>query len=308
MKIEEVIGKSPIISQTLECKTITPLLMHGKESKKTAQLRVSSFTGLFRYWFRALQSSNSKIVYEEESKLFGGTSKNSIKSPLLVTVTPALSAKDNKYNTRPHAPYKKPQSIVPGFPEDTSFQLHIQTFIKDEIFIDTLFTYAKLSFYLGGFGQRSRRGFGSIEITNNQQPETPEQWLSYIQQLISSVSKLQFKQINNNLLVTKEHRTIRHPQLLGIYIGNGYDTANEALIKINQTSSVVLKKYGPILGDIGGKGKKLSSPLVVSVKRIGKFYYPIVTEVHNTKNPNRYDITKYNHAKRKFLTEVGATY
>ena len=152
MNIEKVIGKSPVITKILDCTTITPLLMHGKENKKLAELRAPSFTGVFRYWFRALQPASSASMismFQEESDLFGGTRRKSKKSPLVVSVS-SLSAEEHHYNTRPHAPYKKPPTIVPGIPENKSFQLQLQTYLKDEHLFDTVLTYAKISFYLGG--------------------------------------------------------------------------------------------------------------------------------------------------------------
>lgn len=310
MNIEEVIGKSPVITKILDCTTITPLLMHGKENKKLAELRAPSFTGVFRYWFRALQpaSSSSMIsMFQEESDLFGGTRRKSKKSPLVVSVS-SLSDEEHHYNTRPHAPYKKPPTIVPGIPENKSFQLQLQTYLKDEHLFDTVLTYAKISFYLGGFGQRSRRGFGSITITNDEKHENPEQWLDYVQRLISSVSKLPLQKKKNNLIVTGNQQNISHPQLLGVYIGHGYDNAEEALITINETSSKVANAYKGALGDIGGPQKKLASPVIASVKPIGDKFYIVVTEVNNTKDRASYNLENYLNAKKMFLEEVGATY
>lgn len=310
MNIEEVIGKSPVITKILDCTTITPLLMHGKENKKLAELRAPSFTGVFRYWFRALQpaSSSSMIsMFQEESDLFGGTRRKSKKSPLVVSVS-SLSDEEHRYNTRPHAPYKKPPTIVPGIPENKSFQLQLQTYLKDEHLFDTVLTYAKISFYLSGFGQRSRRGFGSIALTNDKKFENPQQWLDYVHQLISSVSKLPLQKKHNNIIVTGNQQNISHPQLLGVYIGHGYDNAEEALITINETSSKVANAYKGALGDIGGPQKKLASPVIASVKPIGNKFYIVVTEVNNTKDRASYNLENYLNAKKMFLEEVGATY
>lgn len=315
MDIEEVIGKSPVVTKILDCTMITPLLMHGKENKKVAELRAPSFTGVFRYWFRALQPASSSrmvrresIMFQEESNLFGGTRGKSQKSPILVSISPPISFKEHQYNTRPHAPYKKPPTIVPGIPENKLFQLQLQTYLKDEHLFDTVLTYAKISFYLGGFGQRSRRGFGSITITNDEKHENPEQWLDYVQRLISSVSKLPLQKKKNNLIVTGNQQNISHPQLLGVYIGHGYDNAEEALITINETSSKVANAYKGALGDIGGPQKKLASPVIASVKPIGNKFYIVVTEVNNTKDRASYNLENYLNAKKMFLEEVGATY
>lgn len=254
LQLKEVIGKSPVISETFNCKTITP-----------------------------------------------------------------PSDDQNEYSTRPHRTFRNGNSAKSaGIPENTSFNIHLQTFKKDEPYFDKLVTYAKLSFLLGGFGMRSRRGFGSIDITNGQKFQTPEQWLAYVQQLITSVSDIPVEHKNNQLIAARNNHRINHPRLLGVYIGDSYQSSHEALVAINQTSSIVKKKFGPALGDINdrrrkgakpsgykGEGEKLATPLIASVKPIGENYYIVVTEVQNTKFPND---PVYENAKKMFLEEVGATY
>lgn len=318
LQLKKVIGKSPVISETFNCKTITPLLMHGKDNKHTAEVRTTSFIGLFRYWFRALEPELSKTTFQKETNLFGGTNPVSLKSKLLVSITPP-SDDQYEYSTRPHRTFRNGNSAKSaGIPENTSFNIHLQTFKKDESYFDKLVTYAKLSFLLGGFGMRSRRGFGSIDITNGQKFQTPEQWLAYVQQLITSVSDIPVEHKNNRLIAARNNHRINHPRLLGVYIGDSYQSSHEALVAINQTSSIVKKKFGPALGDINdrrrkgakpsgykGEGEKLATPLIASVKPIGENYFIVVTEVQNTKFPND---PVYENAKKMFLEEVGATY
>lgn len=132
MQLKEVIGKSPVISETFNCKTITPLLMHGKDNKHTAEVRTTSFIGLFRYWFRALEPELSKTTFQKETNLFGGTNPVSLKSKLLVSITPP-SDDQYEYRTRPHRTFRNGNSAKSaGIPENTSFNIHLQTFKKDE--------------------------------------------------------------------------------------------------------------------------------------------------------------------------------
>lgn len=276
--------------------------MHGNETdgvnnNKVAQLRPTSFSGVTRYWFRSLET-NLKTMYKKESELFGGiVGDTSKKSKLILTISPQIYSTE-RFKYRPH---RTNSGRLFGIEPNTEFKLHIQTYKQHESYFNRIVDCVELSFHLGGFGQRSRRGFGSIYLENIQSFSTPEQWLSHVKDLISTVSSAQFKLDNNKLIRQNNKPRINHPQLLSVYIGNSYNSADEALMHISETSSKIKSRFKSALGDIGRIGKKFSSPLIASVKLIGGKYYIVVSEVFSTK-----DIRNYKPAKTEFLRKVGA--
>ncbi|PWA13089.1 type III-B CRISPR module RAMP protein Cmr1 [Pueribacillus theae] len=299
MDIKELIGRTSLLSSSLECRTITPLLMHGgdkekrrdKEQPASSQLRIPSIKGVIRYWFRALET-DLETMYKREVELFGGSSDNALKSRLILTFDKQVVSK----KLEKVLPHRSKSFSTYSISPDTSFTLHIKAYKKNEEYFEELLTYVKLSLYLGGFGQRSRRGFGSIEFVD-ETFSTPETWLQNVQSLIQKVSALPVSLKSEQLIVNKKTTVIGHPQLQAVHIGKAHKVANDVLQNINQASHDVAKKFEGILGS---HDPRYASPIIGSVKKIGKEFYPIVTEV-KAKNEN----PRYNDAKMVFLEKVG---
>lgn len=300
MELNQLIGKNAIISKSLKCQTITPLLMHGgdKENRPkfpppaSAQLRIPSIKGLVRYWFRALQVTDGTKMYEQEVKLFGGSSDKAFKSKLLLSLDKSLISKKQEVML----PHRERKFTTPGIPAHTDFTLDAQTYKKDERLFDTLLTYVQLSFYLGGFGQRSRRGFGSIDLVE-ESFSTVEAWLEHVQSLIEKVSDLPIVRQQSLLTVQKQTALAKHPLLQAVYVGKAFPTASDALLVINQASHDVAKQFS---GALGSAKPRHASSLLGSVKKIGDQYYPVVTEVLQQNDDKRFE-----KAKRVFLEKVG---
>lgn len=297
VEVKELTGKTSLISQSLKCRTITPMLMHGGDKNNnqkpaSAQLRIPSIKGIIRYWYRALEVKDSETMYKQEVAWFGGSSDQAVKSKLILSLDkPLVSTTQEKM--LPH----RPRSFTTyGIPVNSNFTLHVQTLIKDEPLFERLLTYVQLSLYLGGFGQRSRRGFGSIELVEESFP-TVEAWLQHVKALIGVVSDIPITLHSTHLAVDNITGRVRHPLLQAVYVGAAYSTADEALKAINLASHDAAKQFS---GALGSAKPRYASPLIGSVKKIGGKYYPVITEVMNKSDDRRYD-----GAKRLFLEKVG---
>jgi len=164
---------------TFRCRIITPLFMGG--ANQEAELRTQSFNGLFRYWFRLLGGS-----FEDEKRLFGWGGEGARKGLVYVfcerknlnkkLFEKVFDSRGNVINNRGinyigfslDARFKKNQHDKPRreyLQEGQNFNLTIRfhpTATDEDIkkFLSALWC----AFYLGNFGSRSRRGFGSITI------------------------------------------------------------------------------------------------------------------------------------------------
>ena len=165
----------------LECKIITPLFMGGAEFNP--ELRTQSINGVLRWWFR-VAGGNIK----DEKRLFGWASDQSNQGLVKLFIKDfdklkteifskefdqrgyvrndsglnylgfSLDQRFKKDNPKPQRSYIK---------ESQTFKLIISfnpraTEEDEKKFFATLW----LTFNLGNFGSRSRRGFGSIKITS----------------------------------------------------------------------------------------------------------------------------------------------
>lgn len=164
---------------TLKCKIITPLFMGG--ANQEAELRTQSFNGLFRYWFRLLGGS-----FKDEKRLFGWGGEGAKKGLVYVfcegknlnkkLFEKVFDSSGKVINNRGinyigfslDARFKKNQHDKPRreyLQEGQNFNLTIRfhpTATDEDIkkFLSALWC----AFYLGNFGSRSRRGFGSVMI------------------------------------------------------------------------------------------------------------------------------------------------
>ncbi|MCS7244369.1 MAG: type III-B CRISPR module RAMP protein Cmr1 [Candidatus Calescibacterium sp.] len=160
---------------------ITPLFMGNAYQK--AELRTQSFNGLIRYWYRLLGGRK-----ETEDRIFGtANQKRSSKGRVIMKISSQkLQIKEfqkhlNKQGipvhgsgtnylgfSLHHKPKDKPEVRRQYIDVGQSFKLIFSfhpTLSENEIkqFLCAFWC----SIYLGNFGSRSRRGFGSIICTNN---------------------------------------------------------------------------------------------------------------------------------------------
>ncbi|MEO0087727.1 MAG: type III-B CRISPR module RAMP protein Cmr1 [candidate division WOR-3 bacterium] len=148
----------------LKCKIITPLFMGGAEQQP--ELRTQSFNGLFRYWFRLLGGS-----FENEKRLFGWGGEKANKGIVSINLKEEnnkqefqLQQQGQGYN---YLGFSLRLTNRRGINASSSFEISFifhPTSTEDDI--KKFLCAVWCAFYLGNFGSRGRRGFGSIIVKN----------------------------------------------------------------------------------------------------------------------------------------------
>lgn len=240
--------------KTISCKLITPMLMHGEDTR-IAELRPPAIKGAIRFWWRAIHGNLTlKELKKQESKLFGGAGEDSaIKSSFRIKLITS-SLQTEQIDPLPH---KKSRFRISGYKENQNFKI---TLIGRELdSIENIFT---LSTILGGLGQRSRRGFGSIQIQEGISEE-------YIRTLIEEINP-SFNYSSDNA----------YPYIKNIEIGKEYRDMN-GLIKT--ISSATHNHNGDgMFGSV--QGGRYASPVYISIIKDNQNYRPIITTLNATKN------------------------
>ena len=139
----------------LNLETVTPMFLHGYKNSNL-ELRPPPFKALFRYWWRTVQVYvKAEQLRDAEGNLFGSTDG---RAPFSIRIS-TIELKAAPYSLLPHRTNMDP---VPAYKIGQQFSLQLIT--KDESVTMGCERIAKLAFLLGGVGNRSRRGFGSIRF------------------------------------------------------------------------------------------------------------------------------------------------
>lgn len=232
---------------TIQCEIVTPLLMHGVDGK-TPELREQSFKGVMRFWWRAIHGNLSlKELKEKEAMIFGNTEKKSSFRMKLINNNLNI----DEFNPLPH---KNSNFRIKGFSTNQTFE--IEFFGRNLDLVKDIFI---LSTILGGFGQRSRRGFGVIQVIDNIDK-------SYVYNLI--------KEINPNCSFRSN---LKYPYLKSIEISEIGEKGEKDVYKL-------LKRIGEATHNypyFGSANPRFASPLWVSIIRKDGFFYPVVSELNS---------------------------
>jgi len=277
----------------LKCKVITPMFMAGADGK-TPELRPSEFKGMMRFWWRAIRAdNNSEELREEEAKIFGGTGEKEGKSKVMMKVYPQTIS-FSSYRPLPHSQTKtfKFSCIY----VNSTFEIFLR---GEEEFINIFKNVLFLSTILGGFGKRSRRGFGSVAIIEpkelNFENLQKEELLGKILGTLNQIDN--HYEIRSSKIVNKKSGG-NYPWIIEIEIGNKYDDWETLLKKIGNASH---NHKNPSLGN---SSPRMASPIYVSVVKLRDGYYPIVTTLKSyfPQNYPHYDLNKQNDFKREVLS------
>lgn len=155
---------------TFTCETITPMFLSGADGQ-TPELRPPSIKGALRFWWRAMNGHlELKLLKEREAMIFGGTDEKIGRSKVLIRSKNSPQNLGKAYML-PHKETETRKSNKPAFLPNSTFTLEIGL-VKEHIYyekkeimnIGKLIHLFTLVCCLGGFGKRSRRGFGSVRI------------------------------------------------------------------------------------------------------------------------------------------------
>jgi len=247
----------------IECEIVTPLFLHGADGE-TPEIRIPSIKGIMRYWWRAINYDNDlNSLRTKEGELFGSSDNNKqSKSNLIIKLEKVFNLKSQKETMLKH---KEKSHSANAF---TAGKFILILMSKNNIeYYKNLFI---LTTILGGFGKRSRRGFGSIRVTKiNDKDYTYLTSLAEIHNLLSTLKQGKFVFTNNEIIGFKEKA--RYPVIKKIQIGSGYRNYNELLKKIGNST------HNNKSDCLGHTKSRFASPIYVSVIKNNDLYLPIIT-------------------------------
>jgi CRISPR-associated protein Cmr1 len=159
-------GKHKIIKFDIDFDFVTPVFLRGF---KDNEFRLSSFKGILRYWWRAIQYSkyeNIDEMAESENKIFGSTTTGQSKI-IIYQPPPIINQSRNidifNLQNRPGLSY-----LGYGLKEDKRKALdNVKGKIKlvcPEIYKDQIIETLQAISLFGNIGGRSRKGYGSIRL------------------------------------------------------------------------------------------------------------------------------------------------
>jgi CRISPR-associated protein Cmr1 len=283
-------------SVNLDLEIVTPLFMAGADGR-TPELRPPSFKGMMRFWWRAMKGEDdiTKLA-EEEASIFGGTGKEEGRSKVSLKLF-GRNLKTNRFTPLPH---KQTIFTFLGFEPKQDFKC-VATFgsISDK---ETKIALAalRLALLLGGFGKRSRRGFGSISYKAfNNLAEVVEE----IRDIDAAINKNRTFNGNgqkNEYSIILERdinvSTPAYPRIRKIHLGRNYTSSHDELLKKIGDASHTNRDNA-----LGAINPRMASPIVITIAKVGKSFYPIATEL-TSHFPEGY--THDIKAQFKFIKEV----
>ena len=255
---------------TLTLETLTPLFLHG-ESSKRLELRPPPFKSLMRYWWRTVQDYDETLLREKEAELFGSTKG---KAPFSIRIPGTQKLATGRYKPLPH----KAQPIFSAYQKGQSFDLCLIT--KNGSQASTYEQIAKLGFLLGGVGNRSRRGFGSIRETNWNFTNVSNLRQEVLDTLNAVAGTNRFKMAGKILASGRRiHPPPKYPVIRYIYFGNPTPDIDALLRKIGQATYDAKKRNGDYT--LGDGNPRMASPVIVRIQKVGDKYVPIVTQLYS---------------------------
>lgn len=252
----------------LNLETVTPMFLHGSDND-SLELRPPPFKALFRYWWRTVQDCEADSLRDNEAKLFGSTK---CKAPFSIRIPGTTNLNSKKYKPLPHRTDNrfKRDSYNAG----QSFKLYLIT--KDESDTSTYKQIAKLGFLLGGVGNRSRRGFGSVREKGWNFIDVSA-LRNEVLATLNGVAGVDRFRISGPTIESTRHRFPKYPVIRRIYFGWPTGDVDSLLRKIGRATH---DHKDDALGYAKGR-QRLASPIHVRIQRVKAEYIPVVTQLHS---------------------------
>lgn len=221
-------------TKVIKMKTITPMCSHGAE--KEAELRLTEVKHAMRFWWRTINYySDCDKLKQKERALFGGLTN---KSPLLLK--PELDKELHnveitiKVRKLPKIKAIESQTIKFGMMSDKPIEQYLNML--------------ELASYLGGIGQRSRRGYGAFKILNQKTKITNRnELLQRIKALINEIGNESIKNsVESNGCEIDIDVAAEYSMVKKIIIGNEIKQKQKGTsVFLGRTASLV-KKIRPM--------------------------------------------------------------
>jgi len=296
---------------TFELETITPLFMSGAD-RNEVELRPSTFKGMMRFWWRAVRAiDDTKELWKEEAALFGAAEEKFGKSKVVFMVVPGKISIGH-YKPLPHHTGDNKCPFLPsckgkygncskGFRllcihQGSYFKVILKSSEKKKL--DIYKDMFVISTLLGGFGKRSRRGFGSITIKriNNSNFYLP----SDLEGILNLLTKFNVHFVIQSAPPTKKianhlRPSSNYPWIREIYLGRTTNDVHRLLRKISKAS------HDHRDNSLGyAVNERLASAIFVSVIQDKDGYRPIIT-VLNYSGRKKANFRKQNDFVRDLL-------
>lgn len=173
---------------TFEIEVITPLVLSGASQDKS-ELRPSSIKNLMRFWYRTCFDT-SFLNTTLENQIYGSTDNQGKFKPLIKNVRNLIikGFKKDDFNNNKFTKWVNNEPLnginYLGFSLEfgenkrsyinptTTFDLCLKYFGNSEAEKKSILASLWLLIWLGNVGTRSRRGFGSLSITNEPPKDT----------------------------------------------------------------------------------------------------------------------------------------
>ena len=246
---------------------VTPVFVHGSDTTRL-ELRIPSIKGMMRYWWRSLHPNITDIfeLKNKECEIFGGKHKirGFLKSEIRLVLNDInqKSLKMQLYKPVPTKNFKR-SGIAPG----QTFKIILYT--RNEEFLEIGKNTLIISTILGGIGQRSRRGFGSIQIKeiNGNNLNITDINKDFLIDII--------RKINPFFEFQKEYGNKKYAFLKNIIIGD--EVRDDWKILINKIGNTAHNKNSDFTGFAKGQNR-LASPVYVSIiKNKNEKFVPIIS-------------------------------
>ncbi len=248
----------------LKLETVTPMFLHGADNQ-TLELRPPPFKALFRYWWRAtVGKMNVDNLHKEESRLFGNTQG---RSPLSIRIpsVPALP-----FDECAPLPHKSGSFKRQAYRPNSTFNLKFVA-----LQLNQYRQIAEISFLLGGVGNRSRRGFGSIRY-QDWSFQTVAELEKKVYQTLIGISPGRFQENPNKIQVDPTIRLPDYPVIKAVHFSNTlWDNVNDLLRRIGQAT------HDHSDNALGSASPRMASPIHVRIQKIGNKFVPIVTQLNS---------------------------
>lgn len=247
----------------LELETVTPMFLRGADNQ-TLELRPPPFKALFRYWWRAVVGEDENNLRDKEGDLFGNTKK---RSPLSVHISGQASLPSSDYPPLPHNPHFE---VLAYHPNET-FNLTLAAPILSEYE-----KIAEIGFLLGGVGNRSRRGFGSIRY-QGWSFQTVVDLQDKVFQTLNGISPGRFNQGTNEIQVASTIPPFPdYPVIKAVHFGNTlWSNVDDLLRKIGRETHIHSDRA------LGYHDPRMASPIHVRIQKVGDQFVSVVTQLNS---------------------------
>ncbi|MEL5989329.1 type III-B CRISPR module RAMP protein Cmr1 [Kurthia gibsonii] len=274
---------------TYKCSVLSTLMSYG--NTKQPEIRASEIKALMRYVFR-ISSVNlgSKCLFKKESEWFGDA--NTHASPIRLQII--KDTEEEKTLIKEKKLLHKEYNSAKCLSDKTTFELIVRKRsykTAENVSLKDYTDLLRFATYIGGIGQRNRRGRGSIML-DECLCENKEKLLEFCLNILNKLSGNCFKKQDCEITCKGQSVDESRPTIEKIIVGKVIkkDEMKDFLTMVDLASHKAVKgiSYGTIAAT-GYGARRLASSLLISVVEtkdgciypVYVFVTPITAEIDN---------------------------